>query len=205
MFSLLKSLFVVAVLTATPFTYANTQYLDESDFSSTAANVFKIDENNNYKENRALREVRKLGVGLVLGGSLGLHGLNIEINFEDMDGAVAGLGGGDDYNSVNILWKHTFLGDTVAPYTTLGYSRWYNSGGGGNYQKSVVLDQVLTADEKSSGRFATDFISGALGLQYIQLSGAFAGTSLFAEIILLGEVHRAMIVPTGSVGAAYYF
>jgi hypothetical protein len=146
-----------------------------------------------------------VGLGLSLGGSLGSYGLNIEINFEDMDGAVAGLGGGEGYNSVNILWKHTFLGDTVAPYTTLGYSRWYNSSGMGNYQKSTVLEQILTADQKSSGRFSTDFISGALGLQYIHLNGDLAGTSLFAEITLLGEVHRTMIVPTGSIGAAYYF
>src|SRR5207253_6432486 len=103
-------------------------------FASTAASVFKIDENNHYKDNLALLEARKLGLGLALGVSLGFYGLNIEINFEDMDGAVAGIGGGDGYNSVDVLWKHTFLGDTVARYTTLGYSRWYNSSGTGNYQ-----------------------------------------------------------------------
>lgn len=208
MYSSLKSLFAVATVFMTmPFSNvsASTQYLDDSDFTSTAASVFKVDENNNYQDNLALREARKIGLGLALGGTLGNYGINVEINFEDMDGAVAGLGGGDGYSSVNVLWKHTFLGDTVAPYTTLGYSRWYNSSGTGNYQNSTVLEQVLNEEQKSSGKFATDFISGALGLQFIQLSGSFAGTSLFAEIILLGEVHRAMIVPTGSVGAAYYF
>jgi hypothetical protein len=205
MFSLLKCLFTVAVFMALPASYASTQDLDESDFSSTASSIFKIDENNSYKDNLSLRDTRKVGLGLALGGSLGNYGFNLEINFEDMDGAVAGLGGGDGYGSVNVLWKHSFLGDTVAPYTSLGYSRWYNSSGTGNYQKSAILEQVLTEDQKSSGRFSTDFISGALGLQHIQLNGSMAGTSLFAEIVLLGEVHRGLLVPTGSVGVAYYF
>src|SRR5207253_5257868 len=108
----LQSLLMAAAFLALPLSYASTQDLDETDFASTAASVFKIDENNHYKDNLALREARKLGLGLALGGSLGFYGLNIEINFEDMDGAVAGIGGGDGYNSVNVLWKHTFLGDT---------------------------------------------------------------------------------------------
>lgn len=201
----LQSLIVAAAFLSLSLSYASPQDLDESDFSSTAASVFKIDENNNYADNLALREARKIGLGLGVGGSLGLYGLNIEINFEDADGAMAGIGGGDGYSSFNVLWKHTFLGDTVAPYTTLGYSRWYNASGGENYQNSAVLDRVLTDEQKSSGQFATDFLSGSLGLQYTTLKGNLAGTSLFAEIVLLGDLHRGMLVPTGTVGAGYYF
>ena len=198
------SLMIIASLLAASLSYANDQDLDESDFASTPASVFKIDENNNYADNLALREARKLGVGLVAGGALGFYGLNIEINFEDINGAVVGVGGGDGFSTVNMAWKHVFLGDTVAPYTTLGYSHWYNSGGG-NYKNSAVLERVLTDTEKTSGKFSADFVSGSLGLQYIQLQGSFAGTSLYAEIVLLGEVGRSMLVPTGAVGAGYYF
>jgi hypothetical protein len=201
----LQNLFAIAAFLAVPLSYASTQDLDETDFSSTAASVFKVDENNNYADNLALREARKIGLGLGLGGSLGFYGFNIEINFEDADGAVAGVGGGEGYSSFNLLWKHTFLGDTVAPYTTLGYSRWYNASGGGNFKNSAVLDRVLTDQEKADGKFATDFISGSLGLQYTTLRGELAGTSLFAEIVLLGDVHHGNIVPTGTVGAGYYF
>lgn len=201
----LQSLIVAAAFLSLPLSYASTQDLDESDFSSTAASVFKVDENNNYSDNLALREARKIGLGLGVGGSLGLYGFSVEINFEDADGAMAGIGGGDGYSSFNVLWKHTFLGDTVAPYTTLGYSRWYDASGGGNYQNSAVLDRVLTDEQKSSGQFSTDFLSGSLGLQYTTLKGQLAGTSLFAEIVLLGDVHRGMLVPTGTVGAGYYF
>lgn len=202
--NLQRVLATVAFL-AMPLSYASTQDLDETDFSSTAASVFKVDENNNYADNLALREARKIGLGLGVGGSLGTYGFNVEINFEDADGAVAGIGGGDGYSSFNVLWKHTFLGDTVAPYTTLGYSRWYNASGTGNYKNSAVLERVLTKDQKAEGRFATDFLSGAVGLQYTTLRGSLAGTSLFAEIVLLGDIHSGNLVPTGSVGAGYYF
>lgn len=201
----LRSLLAATVFLAMPLSYASTQDLDETDFSSTAASVFKVDENNNYADNLALREARKIGLGLGVGGSLGTYGFNIEINFEDADGAMAGIGGGDGYNSFNVLWKHTFLGDTVAPYTTLGYSRWYNASGGGNYKNSAVLERVLTRSQKEEGKFATDFLSGSVGLQYTTLRGSLAGTSLFAEIVMLGDLHGAGIVPTGTVGAGYYF
>lgn len=201
----LQCLLVAAAFLSMPLSYASTQDLDESDFGSTAASIFKVDDNNNYSDNLALREARKIGLGLGVGGSLGTYGFNIEVNFEDANGAMAGVGGGDGYSSFNILWKHSFLGDTIAPYTTLGYSRWYNASGGGNYKNSAVLERVLTDDQKNSGQFATDFLSGSVGLQYIHLKGALAGTSLFAEIVLLGDLHRGLVVPTGTVGAGYYF
>lgn len=187
------------------FSQAQTEELDESDYDNTAASVFKVDENNNYANNLALREARRVGLGLGVGGSLGLYGLNIEINFEDQDGAVAGFGGGADYSTFNMGWKHTFPGDTMAPYTTLGYSRWYDSSGEGKYKDSAILDRVLSDKQKESGQFAADFLTASLGLQYTQLSGYMAGTALFAEIVLLGEVNNSVLVPTGTLGAAYYF
>lgn len=201
----LQYLVVMAAFLAMPLSYATDQDLDESDFSSTTASVFKVDQNNNYQDNLALREARKMGLGLSAGGALGFYGLNIEINFEDTNGAVVGVGGGDGYSTVNMAWKHVFLGDTVAPYTTLGFAHWYDSGGGDAYKNSSVLERVLTDNEKTSGNFAVDFISGAVGLQYTQLQGSLAGTSLYAEIVLLGDITHGTLVPTGTVGAGYYF
>jgi hypothetical protein len=187
------------------FSRAHAQDLDETDFGSTAASVFKVNENNHYANNLALRAVRKIGLGLGVGGTLGLYGLNMEVNFEDENAGFAGLGAGDGYNSFNIGWKHTFEGDTVAPYATAGYSRWYNSGSGGNFKNSAVLDRVLNDQQKAGASFAADFLTGAVGIQYTQLNGVMAGTSLYAEFVLLGEVNSATLVPTGGVGAGYYF
>ncbi|MBC7371050.1 MAG: hypothetical protein H7326_05760 [Bdellovibrionaceae bacterium] len=184
---------------------AQSQDSEGADFGSTAASVFKVDGNNNYKDNLALREARKIGVAFGVGGTLGLYGMNIEVNFEDENAGYAGFGGGEGFRSFNIGWKHTFEGDTIAPYASTGYSRWYDSSDGGTYKNSAILDRVLSNSQKESGRFAADFISGALGLQYTQLAGYMAGSSVFAEVVLLGELNSSVLVPTGSVGGAYYF
>jgi hypothetical protein len=175
------------------------------DFADTTASIFKVDENNAYKDNLALREARKLGLGIATGGSLGTYGLNLEVNFEDVNSAMAGFGGGAGFSTFQVLWKYSFPGDTVAPYTTAGYSRWYNTSGGRSFDHSAILDRVLSDGEKSEGRFAADFLTGSVGLQYTHLNGFMAGASLFAEVVLMDEVNRGILVPTGAAGAAYYF
>lgn len=159
-----------------------------------------------YSSNLKMRETRKVGVGMAVGGTLGLAGINLEFNFEDADGAVAGFGTGPGYNSFGVAWKHNFEGDYISPYTTLGYSRWYNSAGGKDAAvDSDILNRVLTDSEKTSGRFGADFFTGALGLQYNQLSGELAGFSFYGEVVALMEVKSSQLLPAGSVGALYYF
>jgi len=181
------------------------QDLDEGDFASTVASVFKVSEDNNYQSNLTLRENRRIGLGMGVGGTLGLYGLNIEVNFEDQNSGIAGFGGGTNYSTFNIGWKHIYEGDTIAPYTSLGYSRWYGSGGSGDYHNSAVLDRVLSRKQKADHQFAADFLSGAIGLQYLHLRGPMAGASLYAEVLMLAEANSSSLVPTGSVGAGYYF
>lgn len=177
-----------------------------ADISETAASVFKIDENTAFESNLKMRDQRRFGVGLEAGGTLGLYGADVELNIEDADGVKAGFGGGPGYNSFALLWKHNFEGDNLAPYTSVGYSRWYNSAGDTKaVHDSSILSRVLSDDDKRTGRFATNFLTGSVGLQYAHLSGEFAGASFFAELTLLGEVERSVLVPTGAVGAMYYF
>lgn len=198
---------LLATISVTSVGYAQVQEEQDEiiDVGAKAASIFKVDETNNYEDNLVLRDARKIGLGLATGGSLGMYGLNLEINFEDINSAIAGFGGGPGFSTFHVLWKHTFWGDTIAPYFTAGYSRWYNSSGGRNFEQSEVLERVLTNAQKAEGRFATDFLTGSLGLQYTQLSGSLAGTTLFAELVLLDEVNTGAIVPTGAVGAGYYF
>lgn len=161
---------------------------------------------NNFASTFSLREKRKVGAGMSIGGALGFVGFNMELNFEESQGVLAGFGTGPGFNSIQISWKQAFDGDFLAPYTTAGYSRWYNShGSSDDYRKSGVLDRVLTAEEKRTGQFGADFVHAALGLQYNQLTGEFSGISLFGEIMALLEVKRAVLIPTGTVGALYYF
>jgi len=195
---------VLAFFLAGPLSYAMDQESGGTGDGGTAASIFKVSENNNYADNLALRGERKIGLAGLVGGAVGLLGLNIEINFEDINGALVSVGGGDGYRAVNIAWKHVFPGDTIAPYTTLGFAHW-NDNGRVNYKNSGVLERVLNQEEKNSGKFTADFISGAVGLQYTHLNGSLAGASLFAEVVLLGDLESATLVPTGAVGAGYYF
>lgn len=159
-----------------------------------------------YSNNLKLRENRKMGVGAGVGGALGLAGINFELNIEDADGALAGFGGGDGFNSFQLAWKHAFMGDYLAPYVTAGYSRWYNSSNGENFEgTSGILGRVLTNKEKVEGIFAKDFLNAAFGLQYNQLSGPLSGMSVYGELTAMYEVHQGMLLPNGSVGALYYF
>lgn len=157
-----------------------------------------------FVSNLKMREQRKVGLGMAVGGTLGVAGALLEFNFEDADGAVAGFGTGPGYNSIALAWKHTFEGDYLSPYTTAGYSRWYNSSGHFDGSSSI-LDRVLTDSEKKSGQFGTDFLTGSIGLQYNQLSGDFSGLGVYAELVALVEVKRSQFLPAGAVGALYYF
>ena len=159
-----------------------------------------------YDTNLKMREDRRAGAGMMVGGSTGLVGAMLELNFEDQDGVIAAFGTGPGYNTVQLGWKHSFEGYYLTPYTTASYSRWYNSRGRTtDYSESSILDRVLTDAEKKEGQFGTDFVNGSLGLQYNQLSGDFAGFSVFGELTAMYEVKRTMLLPTGSIGALYYF
>ncbi len=172
----------------------------------TAASVFKIDENTEYKSNWDMRTQRKFGVGASVGGNLGLFGMSFELNFEDENSAQAGFGAGPGYNAFAILWKHNFEDDYVSPYTTLGYARWFNSSAStDDVSRSGVLSRSVSDSDKRAGHFATNFVTGSLGLQYNQLSGEAAGFSIFGELTLLGEVSQSVLIPTGSIGTVYYF
>lgn len=159
-----------------------------------------------YASALKMREDRKVGAGVFLGGPSGAAGFTAEFNFEDTNGAVVNFGTGPGYNSVQLAWKHVFDGEYLAPYTSVGYSRWYNSSGDTSHlDQSDILKRVLTTEEKKSGRFGADFVNASIGLQFNQLSGDLAGLSFYAELNAMVEVKRSMLMPNGSIGTIYYF
>jgi hypothetical protein len=156
-----------------------------------------------------MRARRRVGVGLATSGQLGLAGVLIELNFAATDSFIAGFGGGPKFNSIAFEWKHVFGGKAISPYTTLGYAHWYNSNPkNGKLEKTtpeILGTRFLTSEEKQTGLFAKDFFIPSVGLQYNQLVGPYVGTSFFAEVVLLIEASDLNPVPTGAVGALYYF
>jgi hypothetical protein len=157
-----------------------------------------------YDSNIQMRDHRKVGVGLQLGGSTGLLGLFVDLNFENQDGAQVGLGQGVGFSAFSIAWKHSFEGQYISPYMLLGWSRWFNSAG---LQKpeSHILDQTLNAAEKAESRFGLDFIETSVGAQYQELEGEYAGAGFFAQATLMSSLSRGKIIPHASLGISYYF
>ncbi len=156
-----------------------------------------------------LRTKRRMGIGAVTAGSTGLLGALVELNFEAENSVITAFGGGTGFNSFNFQWKHVFGGEAFSPYAGVGYARWYSAVGSGKTldktNPSMLSGQFLSDEEKRTGQFAVDLITPTLGIQYNQLFGPYVGTAVFAEVVLLTQLSNLTPVPTGGVGALYYF
>lgn len=162
-----------------------------------------------YSDTYAMRAKRRVGVGFGAAGQMGMAGMMIELNYSVDDAAVIGFGGGPRYSSLAMQWKHVFGGKSIAPYTTLGYSRWYSNSNDkktmNNSTPNILATKFLTEEERRTGKFGKDLFTPSAGLQYNHLHGQYAGVSLFAEVVLLMNMSDGEQAPTGSVGSIYYF
>ena len=160
-----------------------------------------------YHSIEAMRMDRRLGVGVETFGRLGMIGFDTEINLMADDSATAGLGGGPGYNALSLGWKHIFGGARLAPYAGFSLAHWASTGKGKieGTMPGFLEDKFLTDREISSGHFSKNFLIPSLGLQMTQLSGPSAGGALFAEVLFLFDASTMDQVPTGALGALYYF
>lgn len=157
----------------------------------------------------SLRARRKLGLGVEAAGSLGLLGAKAEINLTRVVSFGGGFGIGSGYQSFNAFFKRAIGGDSFVPYVGMGFSRWYSSGDKReNFSSSspgFLAEKFLDAEEKRTGEFAESLIYPAAGIQYYQLSGEWAGASLYAEILFLVNLDGFVSAATGGVGFMYFF
>lgn len=161
-----------------------------------------------FDSTRELRTKRRVGLGLQAMGATGLFGAMIELNFQPQNSVVTAFGGGPGYNAVNFQWRHLFLGQSLSPYTGLGYARWYNAAGSGPLGEttpSLLGTKLLTDEEKASGKFGMDLFNPSFGLQYNVLTGPQAAAAYFLEINFLMRISRLSPITTASLGAIYYF
>ncbi len=172
---------------------------------SVRANPNSVSSSSIYSNNLQMREEKKVGVGLGVGGALGFMGANLELNLEDENATLLGFGGGGGYNTFHLQWKHSFEGQYFTPYFTAGFSRWYNTQERNLQDSSYVLRAVLDEETLKQGVFSSDFLVGSVGLQYNELEGDFSGAGFYFEFNLLGSFSKSTIIPSGSVGAIYYF
>lgn len=159
-----------------------------------------------YENNAQMRTFKRFGIGATVGGVGGVFGIQAEFNLDSLNSALAGIGMGSGYNTFNFRFKHALESNYLAPYGTVGYSKWYNtSSTSKSYDDSDVLNRVLTDSEKRDGKFGADFITASIGLEYTQLEGQLSGTTFFGEVVLMDEIKRSSLVPTGTVGVSYLF
>lgn len=160
-----------------------------------------------YESNLEMKSMKKLGMGLAVGGITGLVGLNAEINVQPEDVVFLGLGTGKGFNTFNFGYKRNFEGYYMSPYTKVGFSKWFDSSnsGAGSARSSDVLRRVLSEDQIQSNDFDVNFIVGGAGLEYNQLEGELSGINFFGELMVMADTSTFNFLPTGSVGITYFY
>lgn len=177
---------------------ASAQYYEE--WSPTTVTT----ETPTYESNLKFRGDRKVGVGTQVGGTAGLLGLHLELNIEEQDSVVSGFGFGQGFSTFTVAWKRSYEGLFFTPYTTVGWSRWFNSASG-RTPDSYMLEATLRSSEIEEGRFGIDYLVTSIGAQYNQLDGDLIGTTLFAEVGLFFAPERGQLMPSAAVGTTYFF
>ncbi|MCB0356162.1 MAG: hypothetical protein KDD40_04100, partial [Bdellovibrionales bacterium] len=134
---------------------------------------------------------RKVAVGISAAGAQGLAGLTIELNFSPETSFSTSFGLADRYQSFGMAVKHSISGKYFSPYIAGGFARWYTVTDEGPIESSspgFLAERFLSAQERQEGKFAETLIYPALGIQYLQLDGDWAGSSLYAEVLMLVDI-----------------
>lgn len=159
-----------------------------------------------YDSNLDMKRHKRFGLGVSLGGANGVVGFNTEFNLDPENALGLGLGTGPGYGSINMLWKYNFESRYLSPYTKVGYSKWFRSGGiTGGATDSEVLRRVYSDQDLRAGRFDADFLVTGIGAEYNQLEGEMAGVNFYGEMMLMSELKSARVVPTGAIGMIYFY
>lgn len=162
-----------------------------------------------FSSAQEMKSKRRVGVGLLTAGQVGLFGAILDLNFTPKNSFTAGFGGGPMFNSISFQWKHSFDGRSINPYAAFGLAYWTSHSGNkepiNKTTPSFLGDKYLNENEKKEGKFAKGFLIPSAGIQYNQLFGPYVGASLFAEVLLFLDPADLSPTPTGALGTIYYF
>lgn len=156
----------------------------------------------------ALRKLRRVAVGAQAGGSLGMGGALIELNFTPDFAFNGGYGGGEGFQSFLLQAKHVLAGDWIMPYLAFGYANWSSTGQSTRIEKTrpgLLAGRLLSDDEKAEGQFRKHLLIPSFGLQFMQLDGEYAGFSIFLEGNVIFDIGGFVAAPTGAMGLMYFF
>lgn len=157
----------------------------------------------------ALRKKRRVGVGAQGAGALGLGGVFVELNMTEKDGFLAGFGGGSPgFQAWTIQYKKVLAGEWLLPYMAGGLARWNNfepNPGITDTTPGILGERFMNQSDKDRGIINEWIIYPAIGLQFVQLEGDWAGFSVFLEVDMLVDLQDFAAGPTGALGMSYYF
>ncbi|USN46969.1 MAG: hypothetical protein H6626_12320 [Pseudobdellovibrionaceae bacterium] len=154
------------------------------------------------------RSHRRVGFGWAAAGALGLLGLQLELNFTPDVSVVGGFGISRGFQAFSFQVKRVLAGKWFAPYVAGGFARWYNVGHNGAMVDSspdFLSQRFLSETERQTGQFGENMIFPSAGIQYLQLSGDWAGASLYAEVMMMIDMDDFVAAPTAGLGMMYYF
>lgn len=189
----------------TPFAQSNAAILVEDGgkkVSSSSTSLKKIANNGGD-----FRKKRRAGIGSTLSGAYGVFGVHIDLNFsEDWTGSV-GYGGSMDFQSIVVQARHYFTNNRFAPYFSAGYTRWSTTTQKNLNQlnPSYLSGTLLSDEQKKNLIFSENLLTSAIGVQFFQTNGQWAGYSFGLEVTLLMDPLDFVVAPTGGFNISYYF
>lgn len=157
----------------------------------------------------SMRSTHRVGLGAKIGGALGVGGTALDLNISKFTSVGLGFGVDPNYGSFHVEVRNILTGQTILPYFSYGYARWYNRNDEGirvsQLRPDFLRDRLIRNTSSEVGDFAFDFLTPAVGVQYIQSSGPWAGLSLSLEAVMLLNLQRFVSLPVGSLNCLYYF
>ncbi len=186
-------------------------------YTTTAGAAEKIDEtwgsrlrtnSKTFSDAESFRRSNKMGVQTTVLGGTGLLGFSLNFNITEDFEFSFGMGVSRGYRSFNGYVKRSLGSGAFSAYVVGGYSRWFNDGaedGVKNTTPGILAKKFLSARERHTGDFAENLIYPGVGVQFLNLSGEWAGAGLFAEVLMLIDIEDFVAGPTAGLGANYYF
>lgn len=191
------------------FLFASMQVFAEIDLNQSFFSKnqkFDKDGVEFYNSNIELKRHKKFGLGVSIGGANGAVGLNSELNLDPENALVIGMGIGPSYGSFNLLYKRNLENMYLSPYGKLGYSKWFNSSSNTVSAKdSDILRRIFSENDLKTGQFDADFLVSSVGAEYNQLEGELSGVNFYGELVLMTEVKKSKVIPSGAVGIVYFY
>ncbi len=172
--------------------------LEESRGQSTSQESLSVTE---------LKARRKVGLSASAAGSSGLVGVGFEIQFVPEVSWSAGVGAGGVFRSLFSEGRYYFVGKSFSTYLGAGVANWSSRSGRRPISETVpqfLVDRFLSEEERQSGRFSETLFYPAIGVQYMQLRGPWAGVGISVALLMLLDLDEMGSAPTATMGLSYY-